>query len=135
MNEPTKPTLSSDSKELVDVETRRTFLTSLAMSDAHALLTEERGYTESEAIWLVFRAVALELVSVSVKAMELEDKADTCEMTGKVSGAMLAGLLGFETHNEDNEHEEDEILRSFKQEVRATGIAIRAGAGLTEIGL
>jgi hypothetical protein len=129
-NEPER----SDSDELADVETRRTFLTSLAMNDAHALLTERRGHSETEAIWLAFRAVALELVSTSIKVMELEEKAATCELTGKVSGAMLAGLLGFETHNPDNDHEDDADLRAFRQIVRGTGAAIRAGAGLTGVG-
>jgi hypothetical protein len=129
-NEPER----SDSDELADVETRRTFLTALAMNDAHALLTEVRGHSETEAIWLAFRAVALELVSTSIRAMELEEKATACELAGKVSGAMMAGLLGFETRNEENDNENPAFLRSFKDEVRATGTAIRLGAGLTGVG-
>jgi hypothetical protein len=130
----TNETERSDSDELADVETRRTFLTALAMNDAHALLTEGRGHSETEAVWLAFRAVALELVSTSIRVMELEEKASTCELTDSVSGAMLAGLLGFETHNEENDHEDDADLRAFRQMVRDTGTAIRAGAGLTGVG-
>jgi hypothetical protein len=141
--EPTKPASEdagvqpdqSDSDEVLsDVETRRMLLTSLAMNDARAFLTEERGHSESEALWLALRAVAAELIKTGVTVINLEERVATGELADKVNGAMVTGLLGLERHNPDNEHEDDADVRAFTQRVRDTGAAIRAGAGLTGVG-
>jgi len=79
-NEPTteaedgQPDQSDSDEVLSDVETRRMLLTSLAMNDARAFLTEERGHSESEAIWLALRAVAAELIKTGVTVINLEER-------------------------------------------------------------
>ena len=145
MSETIKPE-RSDSDELADVETRRTFLTSLAMNDAHALLTEGRGHSETEAIWLAFRAVALELVSTSIKVMELEDRANIAEVVAKPNGAMLAGLLGLKESGyaagDDGALSQagldaltdEEKARRFNLIVYRTGATVREASGLESVG-
>ena len=145
MSETNKPE-RSDSDELADVETRRTFLTALAMNDAHALLTERRRHSETEAIWLAFRAVALELVSTSIKVMELEDRANIAEVVAKPNGAMLAGLLGLKESGyaagDDGALSQagldaltdEEKARRFNLIVYRTGATVREASGLESVG-